>query len=80
MQLEIFGDTINVTEAAHKKAVKEMRRSDALAPVLEGKNETQLLLMLAVERATKNRVFVIERVYIKYKKARERREKRELLS
>ena len=80
MELEIFGDTLSVTDSAYKKAVREMRRSDQLAPVLEDKNETQLLLMLAVEKATKNRVFVIERVYIKYKKARERREKVALLS
>ena len=80
MKFEIFGVEIDVTDKAVQKHVKDMRRSDQLSDIVSDRNENQLLCMLAIEKHTKQRTFVLERLYIKYKKARERREKIELLT
>jgi hypothetical protein len=79
-RLKIFNQTIIIPQVVYGDIVSLMRKSDQLSKVTERADEQALLEMLAVEKDSKNRVFVIERLYIKYKKARERREKVELLT
>lgn len=80
MDVEIFGQKVSFSNGSKKRMVEAMRRSDQLSGLLKDKSENDLLRMLAVEKTTKGRTFVLERLYIKYKKARERREKIELLT
>jgi AmiR/NasT family two-component response regulator len=79
-RLKIFNQIVMLTADEYGETVATMRRSDKLSTVTAGLDEEALLKMLAVEKDSKDRVFVIERLYIKYKKARERREKVELLT
>lgn len=76
----IFGQEVKISKAVFAQHVASLRRSDELSKTTENVGEQELLEMLAVEKNSKDRVFVIERLYIKYKKARERREKVELLT
>lgn len=80
MKYTIFGTELTIPARTFNTYVTDMRRSDQIAKAADGKSETELLKMLAVEKATKNRVFVLERLYIKFKKSRERREKVEIIT
>lgn len=80
MEVQIFGQKVTFSNGSKARMVTAMRRSDQLSVLLKDKSEKDLLRMLAVEKTTKQRTFVLERLYIKYKKARERREKIELLT
>jgi len=80
MKYTIFSKEIIIPKRMFKELFESMRRSDQIAKAVDGKDEAQLLMMLAVEIETKGRTFVLERLYIKYKKARERREKGELIA
>lgn len=79
-RLTIFDQIVILTADEYGDLVTNMRRSDQLSKTTEGADEKTLLKMLAVEKDSRDRVFVVERLYIKYKKARERREKVELLT
>ena len=79
MNTLILGAKVKLTQDQIKQRVVDMRRSDQIAEFTYGRSELGLLELLAVEHYTKNRTFVIERLYIKYKQMREKREKIELL-
>ena len=71
MEVQIFGQKVTFSNGSKARMVTAMRRSDQLSVLLKDKSEKDLLRMLAVEKTTKQRTFVLERLYIKYKKARD---------
>jgi hypothetical protein len=76
----LFEQNVKIPTAGFDALVKKMRRSEELSEITKKATESELLKMIIVERHTKNRVFVVERLYIKFKKQRERREKIVLLT
>ena len=71
---------VSVSFHAREFIIKEMRRSDQLADKLNDLDEFSLLQYLAIELDTKRRKSVLERLYVRYKQVRERRERVALLT